>query len=50
MTVRRLLDDLDSYELSEWMAYFEVEAVEQQQPAAMADAKAQVAAKRKGRR
>ena len=50
MTVRRLLSELDSYELSEWEAYFEVESAEQEQPAAMADAKAQVAAKRKGRR
>ena len=50
MTVRRLLSELDSYELSEWMAFSEVEGVEQQQPAAMADAKAQVAAQRKGRR
>ena len=32
------------------MAYFEVEGVEQKQEGAMADAKAQVAAKRKGRR
>ena len=50
MTVRRLLSELDSRELSEWMAYFEVEGVEQQQDATMPELKAQVAAQRKGRR
>ena len=50
MTVRRLLADLDSYELSEWMAFFEVEGVDQKQATAMAEAKAEVVAKRKGKR
>ena len=29
MTKRRLLRELDSYELTEWQAYFELEAVQQ---------------------
>ena len=50
MTVRRLLSDLDSYELSEWMAFFETENEASQRASAMTDVKAEVAAKRRGRR
>ena len=31
MTVRRLLSELDSMELTEWMAYYRLEEVDQQQ-------------------
>ena len=50
MTVRRLLNELDSYELTEWMAYFQVENAEAGQSTDKAELQAQVAKQRKGRR
>jgi len=42
MTVARLMDEMSSAELTEWAAFFTLEAIEQEQQAAMQRAQARL--------